>query len=120
MIPVLGWAYLALLALVGLSGFVLALRAGQSTLLAVLRLLAIGVLGWGVVLYFRDAGAGLGFATALFAAVLVLAHKSTADAQQAGELGLGRAGRAGVAINGLLALPAVALGALAIWVRHGG
>ncbi|MCD9028756.1 hypothetical protein LDO26_11115 [Luteimonas sp. BDR2-5] len=120
MIPWPGWAYLALLALVGLSGFALALRAGQPKPLAALRLLAVGVLAWGVVLYFRDAGAGLGFAAALFAAVLVLAHKSTTDAQQARELGLGRAGRAGVAINGLLALPAVALGALAIWARHGG
>ncbi len=120
MIPWYGWAYLVLLALVGLSGFALTLRAGQSTPLALVRVAAMGVLMWGVVLYFRDAGAGPGVAVALIAAVLVLAHKSTTDLRDARRMQLKPAAQAGTAINGLLVLPAVALGALAVWSGHGG
>lgn len=115
MMPWFGWAYLVLLALVGLSGLALSLRAGQSKLLALARLAAVAVLAWGVVLYVRDAGASVLFAGALFVSVLLLAQKSVADARQAQDLQLDRAGRAGVAINGLLMLPAVAMGALAVW-----
>ncbi|PBJ84312.1 hypothetical protein CMZ84_07765 [Lysobacteraceae bacterium NML93-0399] len=113
--PWFGWVYLVLLALVGLSGLALSLRAGQSKLLALARFAAVAVLAWGVVLYVRDAGASVLFAGALFVSVLLLAQKSVADARQAQDLQLDRAGRAGVAINGLLMLPAVAMGALAIW-----
>ena len=119
MIPWSGWAYLVLLALVGLSGFVLTVRNGQSKTLAVLQLLSVAVLAWGVVLYFRGAGAHVGFAGLLFASVVCLAQKSVADAKQAERLDLPRPARIGVAINGLLMMPAVALGGLAIWSRHG-
>ncbi|WP_235974167.1 hypothetical protein [Luteimonas deserti] len=119
MMPWAAWAYVVLLALVGLSGFALMLRAGQSKPLALARLAAMGVLVWAVFVYVRDGDAGLGFAAALFAAVVVLSHKSVADAQDARRMQLGAPGRVGVAINGLVALPAVALGTLAIWSRHG-
>lgn len=119
MIPWFAWAYLVLLALVGLSGFALVVRHRQSLPLALARLVAVGVLGWGVVLFFRDAGAGLGFAGALLVAALLLAHKSAADAQDAARMELPRPARIGVAINGLMMLPAVAMGALAIWAGHG-
>lgn len=113
------WVYLVLLALVGLSGCVLAVRAGRSKALALARLAATGVLMWAVMVFVRDGGAGLGFAAALFAAVLVLAHKSAADAQEAQRMQLDTPGRIGVMINGLVALPAVAMGGLALWSRHG-
>lgn len=119
MIPWFGWVYLVLLALVGLSGLALSLRAGQSKPFAVARLAAVAVLAWGVLLYFRDAGASVLFAGALFVSVLLLVQKSVADARQAQDLQLDRAGRVGVAINGLLMLPAVAMGALAIWAGRG-
>ncbi len=119
MIPWFAWAYLVLLALVGLSGFALTVRDGQSKLLAIARLAAVGVLVWGVVLYFRDAGAHVLFAGALFVAVLLLAHKSVSDAQDATRMKLDRSARAGVAINGLVVLPAIAMGALAIWAGRG-
>jgi|GEM_PF-1340568 len=115
MIPWFAWAYLVLLTLVGLSGFALTVRDGQSKLLALARLVAVGVLCWGVVLYVRDAGAHVAFAGALFAAVVLLAHKSVADAQDATRMQLDRSARIGVAINGLVMLPAIAMGALAIW-----
>ena len=119
MIPWFGWVYLVLLALVGLSGFALSLRAGHAKPLASARLAAVGVLAWGVVLYFRDAGASLLFAGLLFVATLLIVQKSVADARQAQEMHLDRSGRIGTAINGLLMLPAVAMGALAIWAGHG-
>lgn len=119
MIPWFAWAYLALLALVGLSGFALTLRDRQSTLLAAARLIAVGVLCWGVVLFCRDTGAPLLFAGALCVAVLLLAHKSMTDAQDAARMNLARSARVGVAINGLLMLPAIAMGALAIWAGRG-
>ena len=119
MMPWYGWVYLVLLALVGLSGFALALRHRQSLPLALARLVAVGVLVWGVVLFFRDAGAGVGFAGALLLAGLLLAHKSAADAQDAARMELTRPARIGVAINGLMMLPAIAMGALAIWTGRG-
>lgn len=114
-----GWAYVALLALTGLTSSVLAVREGRSTALALVRLAATGVLVWAVLAFGRGADVGLGFAAALFAAVLVLAHKSAADAQDARRLGLGVPGRIGVVLHGLIALPAVAMGGLALWTRHG-
>jgi|EndMetStandDraft_3_1072993.scaffolds.fasta_scaffold172466_2 hypothetical protein len=119
MIPWFAWAYLVLLALVGLSGFALALRAGEAKVPAVLRLGAVAVLAWGVLLYFRDAGVHFGFAGLLFVSVLALAQKSVADARQAEQMQLDRPARIGVAINGLVLLPAIAMGALAIWAGHG-
>lgn len=119
MIPWYAWVYLVLLALVGLSGFVLTMRDGQSKTLAALQLLSVGVLVWAVVLYFRDAGAHLGFAGLLFASVICLAQKSVADAKQAERMELPRPARIGVAINGLMMLPAIAMGALAIWAGRG-
>lgn len=119
MIPWFGWAYLALLALVGLSGCVLTLRDGQPSLPAAARLVAFAVLMWAVVLYFGDAGAGPGFAAALFAAIVVLAHKINIDLRDARRLQLGTAARIGVVINQLVTLPAIAAGALALWSRHG-
>jgi len=119
MIPWFGWVYLVLLALVGLSGLALSLRAGQSKPFAFARLAAVGVLAWGVVLYFRDAGAPLVFAGLLFVSALLLVQKSVADARQAQDMELDRSGRIGTAINGLLMLPAIAMGALAIWAGRG-
>lgn len=119
MIPWFGWVYLVLLALVGLSGFALALRAGQPKVLTLVRVLSVAILGWAVVLYFRDTGVPFGFAGFLFAATLTLAQKSAEDIRQAEQMQLGRSARIGVTINGLLMLPAVAMGALAIWAGHG-
>ena len=119
MMPWTGWAYVALLGLVGLSGCALTVRDGQSKVLALARLAATGVLVWAVVVFFRDTGAGLGLAAALFAAVVLLAHKSVTDVQDAQRLKLGTPGRIGVAVNGLIAMPAVAMGGLAVWARHG-
>lgn len=119
MIPWFGWAYLVLLVLVGLSGCALALRHRTSLPWAIARLLAVAVLVWAVVLFFRDTGAGLGFALALLAAAMLLVHKSATDAQDAARMELPGPARIGVAINGLLMLPAVAMGALAVRAGHG-
>lgn len=119
MIPALGLAYLLLLALVGLSGFVLALRHRRSLPWAVARLVAVGVLVWAVLLFFRDTGAGFGFVAALLAAAALLAHKSAVDARDAAQMALPRPARVGVAINGLLMLPAIAMGALVIGTGRG-
>lgn len=119
MMPWYGWVYLVLLALVGLSGFALALRDGQSKTLAAIQLFSVGVLVWAVVLYFRNASVHLGFAGLLFASVICLAQKSVADAKQAERMELTRPARIGVAINGLMMLPAIAMGALAIWTGRG-
>lgn len=119
MIPWFGWVYLVLLVLVGLSGCALALRHRTSLPWAVARLLAVGVLVWAVVLFFRDTGAGIGFALALLVATILLVHKSADDARDAARMELPRPARIGVAINGLLMLPAIAMGALAVWAGHG-
>ncbi|MDH5821812.1 hypothetical protein QFW77_02215 [Luteimonas sp. RD2P54] len=120
MMPWYAWAYLALLALIGLGNFAAGLRGGRRVVVAVLQLVAIAVIGLGVVLFYRGSGAGLGFMAALFVAVLVQARKSVADAVQLREQGLPPAARLGVALGGLALLPGIALGALAAWAQQGG
>ncbi|MEZ0471179.1 hypothetical protein [Luteimonas salinilitoris] len=122
MMPWYAWAYLVLLALIGISNFLAGLRGGQriGLLLLLLRLAAVAVLALGVVLFYRGSGAGLAFMAALFVAALLQAQKSVADAQQMREQRLPAAARIGVALGGLALLPAIALGALAVWIQQGG
>ncbi|WP_255516486.1 hypothetical protein [Luteimonas suaedae] len=120
MMPWYAWAYLALLALIGVSNFLAGLRGGQRMGLLLLRLAAVAVLALGVVLFYRGSGAGLAFMAALFVAALLQAQKSVADAQQMREQRLPAAARIGVALGGLALLPAIALGALAVWIQQGG
>ena len=68
MIPGYAWAYLALLCLIGAGGFVLQVRAGHVRT-ALLRIAAIVVLGYGVLLFFRGSGAGVAYALALLCAI---------------------------------------------------
>lgn len=114
-----GWAYLALLCLIGAGGFVADLRGGHARL-ALLRVAAVTVLAWGVALYFRGQGAGVAFALALLCAAAVLAQKAFADARLAEREHIAPAGRLGVALGQLALLPAAVLGALAFWAQRGG
>lgn len=119
MIPGYAWAYLALLCLIGAGGFVLQVRAGHMRT-ALLRIAAIVVLGYGVLLFFRGSGAGVAYAMALLCAIAVLAQKSFADARVAQRAQLSPAARMGVALGELTLLPAAVLGALAFWWQRGG
>ena len=119
MMPWYGWAYVALLCLIGAGGFVLEVRAGRLRL-ALLRVAAIFVLGFGVLLFFRGSGAGIAYALALLCAIAVLAQKSFADARATQRERLAPAGRLGVALGEAALLPAAVLGALAFWWQRGG
>lgn len=119
--PWYAYAYLALLALVGAGGFVSEVRTGRPAWLALVRLAATVVLGIGVVLYVRGGeGAGTGFAFALFLATLVHAQKAVSDhhvLQRAPAMPAPM--RLAIAARSLSLLPAIALGALAVWSRQG-
>ena len=118
--PWYAWAYLLLLALIGAGGFAAARRDGTPPWMAALRLATFVVLGYGVVAFHRaDLGAGLGFAALLFVSVLLHAQKAAADAAQLRVRQLPAAARVGVALGSLALLPAIALGALAVWIRQG-
>jgi hypothetical protein len=117
--PWYGWAYLTLLCLIGAGGFVLETRAGRLRL-ALLRIAAILVLGYGVLLFFRGSGAGVAYALALLCAIAVLAQKSLADARTVQRGRLSPAARLGVALGEATLLPAAVLGALAFWMQRGG
>lgn len=120
MMPWYAWAYLMLLALIGAGGLVAARKARQPWSQALLPLAAIIVFGCGVVLFFRGSGAGLLFAFALFVATLLQARKAVADANAMRSQPLPAASRIGVALGALSLLPAIALGALAVWTQQGG
>lgn len=113
------WILLALLAISGASRFVVDLRAGQAVL-AVLRLAAVAVLGYGVVCYQRGSGAGVGFGLALVAAMAVQAHRSWRDARAGREAQLPAGAHVGLVLGNLVQLSAAVLGALAFWQQRGG
>ena len=113
------WLYLLLLAAVGVLHLVIELRTRADALRALLRFAAVGVIGTGVVLFYRG-GAGVLYMLMLFAAALLISRKSVADAQAA------RAGRADgttapppwLGLTRLVVLPGIAWGALAVWVQQ--
>ncbi|WP_058835964.1 hypothetical protein [Luteimonas abyssi] len=120
MIPWGAWLYLLLLAAAGVLHLVVELRAGDAPLRAALRFVAVGVIGAGVVLFYRG-GAGTLYMLLLFVAAMLVARKSVEDAQAARArepdqpapppwLGLTR----------LAVLPGIAWGALAVWTRQYG
>lgn len=117
--PGYAWAYLLLLGGIGIGAFVADVRAARPVLRALLRLAAIAVLVLGVVLFHRGAGAGVLFMLALFLAVLVLAQLSVAEAQRMREQAIPARERVATALAGLATLPAIALGALAVWIQQG-
>lgn len=119
MIPWHAWAYLMLLALIGAGGFVAMLRTRRPMWRALVHVASIVVFAYGVVLYFRGSGAGTAFAFALFVATLLQAQKGVADAHEMRSRPVTAASRVGVALGALALLPAIALGALAVW-RHQG
>ncbi|QCO66599.2 hypothetical protein E5843_00115 [Luteimonas yindakuii] len=114
------WLYLLLLAAVGVLHLVIELRARAGMGRALLRFAAVGVIGAGVVLFYRGAGAGVPYMLLLFVAALLVSRKSVEDAQAA------RAATADGAIapprwlglTRLVVLPGIAWGALAVWVQQ--
>ena len=119
MMPWYAWGYLLLLALIGAGGLVAMLRAKRSPWRALVHVATIVVFGLGVVLYFRGSGAGTVFAFALFVATLLQAQKGVADAHEMRRRRLPAVERVGVSLGALALLPAIALGALAIWIQQG-
>lgn len=118
-LPVWAWLYLAVLALVAVGGLVASRNAGLPLRPAVLHLMVIVVFAAGVVFFFRRDGAGIPFAIALLVATLVQARRSLADAAEMRARALPGPARVGVALRGLAMLPAIALGALAVWGQQG-
>lgn len=119
MIPWYAWIYVAVLGLVGTAEFHVARRGGVPLRRAVLQLSAVVVLALGVGFFYYGRGAGFVYMLALLAAVLVLARKSTAMARAAHANAPPPAVRLGSALGGLAMLPAIALGALAVWIQQG-
>jgi hypothetical protein len=119
MMPWYAWIYLLLLALIGAGGFVSMLRARRPVWRALVHVATIVVFAYGVVLYFRRGDAGTAFAFALFVATLLQAQKGVADAHEMRVRPMTTASRVGVALGALTLLPAIALGALAIWRQQG-
>ncbi|MGY0561246.1 hypothetical protein ACW7G2_11080 [Luteimonas sp. A277] len=118
MMPWYAWAYLVMLALIGLAGFRARLRAGKRPPAALGWLAAMAVVMLGVVLFYRGAGAGLLFMGALLLSVLVLAQHSVAQAQRMREAPIPAGERLVTSLGGLATLPAIAMGAIAVWVRQ--
>lgn len=116
--PWYAWAYLVLLAWIGLAGFRARLRAGKRLAAALGWVAAMAVVMLGVVLFYRGAGAGLLFMGALLLSALVLAQHSMAQAQQMRKSPIPAAERLTTALGGLATLPAIAMGAIAVWVRQ--
>ena len=114
------WLYLLLLVAVGVLHLAIELRARTPPLRALLRFVAVGVIGTGVVLFHRGEGAGTLYMLLLFLAALLVARKSVEDAHAARNrvadappppppwLGLTR----------LALLPGIGWGALAVWVQQ--
>lgn len=119
MIPWYAWAYLALLGLIGAGRFVLDVRARHYGL-AVLRLLAIVVLGYAVLVFFCHEGADIVFAAVLGLAIAVLAYRSFADARIVRRERLAPAAQLGVALGEAALMPAAVLGILAFWMQRSG
>ena len=117
--PWYAWAYLLLLALIAGNDFLAQLRARGRPLAMLVRLAAMAVVMLGVVLFHRGEGAGMFFMLALFLAVLVLAQTSVARAHRMREAPIPVRERLGTALGGLATLPAIAMGAIAVWVRQG-
>lgn len=113
------WLYLLLLALIAGANVVAERRAGERIMLVLARLAAVVVLALGVVFFYRAAGAGLGFMLALFIAVLLLAQKSVANAHRMRAAPMPAGVRIATALGSLALLPAIALGALAVWIAQG-
>ena len=119
MIPWYAWAYLLLLALIAANDFIVQLRARGRPPAMLLRLAAMAVVMLGVVLFYRGGGAGLLFMLALFMAALVLAQTSVAEANRMRQAPIPARERITTALGGLATLPAIGMGAIAVWVRQG-
>ena len=118
-LPWLAWLYLLLLAMIGAGGVVATRTAGRPRMPALAHVAAIIVFGAGVVFFHQRAGATTAFAVALLLATLLQARRSIADAGEMRERRLPAAARAGVALRGLAVLPAIAMGAIAVWSQQG-
>lgn len=118
--PWYAWAYLLLLAFVAVNGFLAGLRARGRPLAMLARLAAMAVVMLGVVLFYRGEGAGMVYMLALFVAAVVLAQASVAEAQRMREspTPIPARERLTAALGGLATLPAIAMGAIAVWVRQ--
>jgi hypothetical protein len=118
-LPWHAWLYLLLLAMIGAGGLVASRVAGKPLLPALPHVAAIVVFGAGVVFFHQRAGATTMFAVALFLATLLQARRSIADAEEMRRHRLPGPARAGVALRGLAVLPAIAMGAIAVWSQQG-
>ena len=119
MIPWYAWAYLLLLALIAGHDFVGHRRGRVRPRALLLRLGAMAVVMLGVVLFYLRQGAGMVYMLLLFLAVLVLAQTSVAAAQRMREAPVPPRERVATAVGGLATLPAIAMGAIAVWARQG-
>lgn len=118
-LPWQAWLYLLLLAMIGAGGLVATRNAGRPPGPAVLHVAAIVVFGAGVVFFHQRAGATMLFAVALLLATLLQARRSIADANEVRQCRRPAPARAGVALRGLAVLPAIAMGAIAVWSQQG-
>ena len=119
MIPWYAWAYLLLLALIAGHDFLGHRRGRVRPRALLLRLGAMAVVMLGVVLFYLRQGAGMVYMLLLFLAVLVLAQTSVAAAQRMREVPIPARERVATAVGGLATLPAIAMGAISVWVRQG-
>ena len=119
MIPWYAWAYLLLLALIAGYDFLGQLRARGRPRPMLLRLAAMVVVMLGVVFFHLRQGAGMLYMLLLFLAVLVLAQGSVAAAQRMREAPMPVRERVATALGGLATLPAIGMGAIAVWARQG-
>ncbi|MFZ7095214.1 hypothetical protein ACOPJQ_03690 [Luteimonas dalianensis] len=119
MIPWYAWAYLLLLALIAGYDLLAGLRARARPKAMLLRLAAMVVVMTGVVFFHRGQGAGMLYMLLLFLAVLVLAQASVAAAHRVREQPVPVRERLATALGGLATLPAIGMGAIAVWVRQG-
>lgn len=116
--PWYAWAYLLLLALVGRRDFLRRRRANGRPAAMLARLAAMVVVMLGVALFYRGEGAGMVYMILLFLAALVLARMSAADALHMRENDAPADDRLMTALGSLALLPAIAMGAIAVWVRQ--
>ena len=119
MIPWYAWAYLLLLALIAGYDFLGQLRARAQPRAMLLRLAAMVVVMLGVVFFHLRQGAGMLYMLLLFLSVLVLAQASVAAAQRMREAPMPARQRLATALGGLATLPAIGMGAIAVWARQG-
>src|SRR5690606_21359438 len=95
------------------------LRARGRPLALLLRLAAMMVEMPGVGLFYLRQGAGMPYMPLPVQPVLVLAQTTVAAAQRLREAPVPAPDRVVTALGGLATLPAIGMGAIAVWVRQG-